>query len=216
MQEYQASLRRYETMVLARFFAKMLRNGKAGASVADGLVYFAALKCDPEVFFYPFLVELLNRVPAPFGRFVSSEMRARFAKLLKQKASDPEMAWPRQTKLFKATVRLLQFDESAMLGQRFLLLWEVLQRVNTLVEIFFPEQRQKTTAVTAGLIVASENEALIETLLFLDQVFFATPSISCLLEASLREKWCTLTQGLWLIVADDPRLTGQCTDVLFT
>jgi hypothetical protein len=212
MKEYQASLRRYDAMVLARFFGRM---PKSRNSVPDGLVYFSGMKCDAEFFFYPFLAELLNRVPASFGNFVTREMKKRFATLMKERKPDAALDSVRGAKLFRASVRMLQFEASAMVGQRFLLLWEVLRRVEVLMQRFLPEQPLKM-ALIAGLIAASENVALLETLLYFDQVFFATPFTSVLLHPSLNERWCVLTQGLWLIVADDPILTGQCRDALFT
>jgi hypothetical protein len=221
MSDYQKSLERYQYLVLSSFFAKSVKSfridsRKPAHSVIDGLTFLWKVTHFAPQFVKPFLVQLLNRLQSVFGHAKLAGIKKAFEKILTKRAASPpaEFTVVMASRIYKESLRCLVYRKLPPLGHRFMLLLDFLDKADLVQKTFFPQNHRKLIHIIALCFAASKNSSLLETLLFIDRIFFHT-HFSDVFDAGLKEKWCFLTQGLWYLVADDPELAGECRDLPF-
>jgi hypothetical protein len=215
----QASLLRHARAVAGNFFAKTVAafriDGRRPlAFVCNGLAFLAGIHGERDEITLPFLAQMLNRVPSAFAPWATPPMVGRFAQIVERLAGDceaelVELAGPR---LCRTALKWLGFGQ-APLGQRMLGLIEFLACVEVIGKRTRGCQPLGVVRVIGAFFIAARNPILLETLLFLDRVFFNT-ECSHFFDIGLRAKWCKLTQGLWFVIADDDTLTRECRDLI--
>jgi hypothetical protein len=208
----------YQALVLTNFFSRTvktfhLNTHKLLNYIKEGLCFFAAIPGDTSVFFFPFLTALFNRVPISSPSWITPRMRNRFMHIITAPSPDrPRTASARR--IYESAVVMLRFS-NAPLGQRVTVLLAFLERVESMCQLCSEFTSRRSVPIIAKLFVASGNALLLETLLFLDRVFFGI-ECSGFFASPLRERWCLLMQALWSLVADDAALTRECRDALIT
>jgi hypothetical protein len=216
MKGYQKSLQRWQFMSISKFFVKTVRGlrfekQKPLTSVVDGLGLLWKATRFQRPFFTPFLVQLLNKLPPP----TSTPMQESFESTLSKQLTPPEdLAVIRSSRLYCQALRCIVYHRPPALGHRFFLFLDFLKKVDLIQKLFFPASYRKKIHIIALAFASSKNALLPETILFMDKLFFHS-RYSNVIESRLKEKWCLLTQALWLIVADDQKLAEQCRDMNF-
>jgi hypothetical protein len=221
-ENYQNSLKRHQFMAISKFFVKTVKAFKTSvqkpvACVEEGLAWLVNVKTLNSAFTLPFLVQLLNRISTNLGKWVSPDMEKRFEKILNQRFGSPK--FPRgkimSVPLCETAVTDLTYSKTLPFGGRLLRLLPFLDKFDLIEGKFAGSNLGQRLELVGQLLVASRNSLHLETLLFLDKVIFVT-DFSKLLRITFQRRWCVLTQGLWVFVADDPVLSHQCNEIVFS
>jgi hypothetical protein len=198
-------------MSISKFFVKTVRglrfeNQKPLTSVLDGLGLLWKATRFRRPFFTPFLVQLLNRLPPA----KPGPVQKSFEEVLSKRVNPSEdLAVILSSRLYCEALRCIVYHTPQPLGHRFFLLLDFMEIVDLIQNQFFPGSFRKRIAIIALAFSSSRNAFLLETVLFMDRVFFHS-KYSNLIESSLKERWCLLTQALWSLIAEDQKLAEQC------
>jgi hypothetical protein len=225
--DYQAQVNDWEFMLNSRFFARVVSKlewipDRPMESLLVGKRYFSQIQGPiREAFFLPLFVELLNRVPCNFARWISAEQLREFEGVLRRATADLAPG-DRRFLFTPCVIQALEFlmaPSPALLGHRFLRLAEFLKRVDTFDlggRYSGPGVRPNRVECVAFLMAQSQNPALMETVSFLHQVVFAPDVGTFFLPSRFAEKWCVLQQALLCLINTNVVLIQRLSELKFT
>jgi hypothetical protein len=221
MEEYQETLRESQFMVLSKFFATTVRQmpfdeQRPLDSIKKCLCFLSEISFVSAATQLPFLVQVLNRVSLDMSVWVPRELRMCFVGLLQSRFPEGRVRENRmiRTPLHASALLLISDYRKMLFGDRLLRIIDFLKVVQGLECYFVGCGQRKEIELLTFLMVESQNELLLETLIFLYEVMFAR-DCAAVFEVKVKEHWAGLTQAFWSLIADDSALVAECLSIRF-
>lgn len=165
---------------------------------------------------FPYITQLLNKVTPDFGKGVS-KLRAKYGEMIRKLNQEHWLLdeIPINTEsIFKTLLTMLINLKDLNIGDRLSQILEFFIMVSQIV-LKCIDNNRNLMKFFAYLLVRSQEEYLMETLLYLDEVVFRDILLQQVTGYNIKKLWPALMQSFWFVTTNDQDLVIQCHSIRF-